>query len=391
MSLRIPSPHETRRRIGPLRRGLALALLVATSGAASAQPQPCRALADRTPHSVARLHWLGTVDLRRGDPGRPDHFGGISGIDFDPDSGQWALVSDDKAEHGPGRYYPARIAFDLRGFQSIALLPPVALPLPDQEVPDAEALRVLPCTGLLAWSTEGDAAHGHPPSVRLMTPAGRPAGALSLPANLRFDGATGEGPGGARPNLNLEGLAPTPDGRSLWVAMEAPLVQDGPPPSLSHGAAVRFTRLSLVGGPATQWAYPVDPIPRAGTAGQRRADNGVSEVLALGNGELLVVERSGREVGPGAFDFNVRLYLAMPASAPPVPDDRPLPAAPGALMRKRHLLTLNDLDGPRVDNVEGAAWGPRLPDGRASLVLVSDDNFSAHQTTQFWLFAVEEP
>jgi hypothetical protein len=33
-------------------------------------------------------------------------------------------------------------------------------------------------------------------------------------------------------------------------------------------------------------------------------------------------------------------------------------------------------------------WGPRLPDGRHSLVMVSDNNFAASQFTQFLLFAV---
>ena len=34
-------------------------------------------------------------------------------------------------------------------------------------------------------------------------------------------------------------------------------------------------------------------------------------------------------------------------------------------------------------------FGPRLPDGRRSVVLVSDDNFAAGQFTQFLLFAID--
>jgi hypothetical protein len=34
-------------------------------------------------------------------------------------------------------------------------------------------------------------------------------------------------------------------------------------------------------------------------------------------------------------------------------------------------------------------FGPRLPDGRATLLLVSDDNFSPAQRTWFLLFAIE--
>jgi 3-phytase len=36
-----------------------------------------------------------------------------------------------------------------------------------------------------------------------------------------------------------------------------------------------------------------------------------------------------------------------------------------------------------VDNVEGITLGPRLPDGRRTVVLVSDDNFASREVTQF--------
>jgi 3-phytase len=35
------------------------------------------------------------------------------------------------------------------------------------------------------------------------------------------------------------------------------------------------------------------------------------------------------------------------------------------------------------------AFGPALPDGRVPLILVSDNNFAATQTTQFIVLAVE--
>ena len=34
-------------------------------------------------------------------------------------------------------------------------------------------------------------------------------------------------------------------------------------------------------------------------------------------------------------------------------------------------------------------FGPRLPDGRATLLLVSDDNFSGEQRTWFLMFAIQ--
>jgi myo-inositol-hexaphosphate 3-phosphohydrolase/phosphodiesterase/alkaline phosphatase D-like protein len=57
--------------------------------------------------------------------------------------------------------------------------------------------------------------------------------------------------------------------------------------------------------------------------------------------------------------------------------------------QKRLLLNFNDLELPTdpdhltgLDNVEGLALGPKLADGRQSIVLVSDNNFNTSQYTQ---------
>jgi len=46
--------------------------------------------------------------------------------------------------------------------------------------------------------------------------------------------------------------------------------------------------------------------------------------------------------------------------------------------------------GLELDNLEGLTFGPRLPDGRRSLVLVADNNFSPRQRNQILAFALEE-
>ena len=56
-------------------------------------------------------------------------------------------------------------------------------------------------------------------------------------------------------------------------------------------------------------------------------------------------------------------------------------------VQKTLLLDLGSLGIP-LDNVEGMTLGPKLPDGRQSLVMVSDNNFAASQFTQFLLFAL---
>jgi hypothetical protein len=64
-----------------------------------------------------------------------------------------------------------------------------------------------------------------------------------------------------------------------------------------------------------------------------------------------------------------------------------LTGVPVRTMTKTLLVDLPSTVDP-LDNVEGVTLGPKLPDGRQSLLLVSDDNFSPQQITQFVAFAM---
>lgn len=361
-------------------RCLALALLLALGGCASAPP-------------ALSLRFLGGATVARQDEGALRDFGGISGIDHDAATGTWYLLSDDRSARAPARFYTATIALDAAGLHAVHVHQPVTLRQPDGSpfpnarergvVPDPEALRIDPRDGQLAWSSEGDRRRALQPFVRSASRDGRFAGELPLPANLRLH-ANAEL--GARDNLSLEGLAFTPDGNSLWLAMEGPLYQDGALPSLHQGAHVRFTRVDRQGRVLAQFAYPVDAIPLPPAEGLR-ADNGVSEILARDDTTLLVVERSGREVEPGVFRFAVRLYEASVAGATDVQAVASLRGAAFVPLQKRLLLDLSQA-GIDSDNVEAAAWGPRLPNGHRSLLLVSDDNFDPRQASRFLAFEV---
>ena len=50
-------------------------------------------------------------------------------------------------------------------------------------------------------------------------------------------------------------------------------------------------------------------------------------------------------------------------------------------MSQSEVFAFDDLGIP-IDNIEGMTFGPNLPDGRRTLVIVSDNNFSAGQFTQ---------
>lgn len=343
---------------------------------------------------AAPLTPIGEARISAGQ-GADGAFGGISGLDRDAATGGWMVISDDRSKHGPARAYPVRLVWragrlvDALAGQAIVLRDPAGRPFPaaaersavSPETVDPESLRFDPWTGRLAWSSEGDAEAGVNPAIRFMGPDGRAAGGLPLPEGLGFDP---EGGTGARPNRTLEGLSWTPDGRGLWSAMEGPLIQDGALPDAHQGALVRLTLQDRSGAVLAQKAYAVDPL--ADPAPGRLADSGVSEVLALDASRLLVLERAGTQAEDGDFRYRVRLYCADMSTGDDIRAVPALAGRPVAPVAKRLILDM--AHHPPVDNFEGLSRGPRLRDGRPTLVLVSDNNFDPRRPTHFRAFAL---
>ncbi|MGZ5395204.1 MAG: esterase-like activity of phytase family protein, partial [Mycobacterium sp.] len=185
---------------------------------------------------------------------------------------------------------------------------------------------------------------------------------------------------GPRTNEGLEGLTLAPSGNFLFAGMEDPGFNDGGVPTAEDGALTRVTRFDVSTGTATaQYAYPLDPI----TAPNGEA-NGLSDLVALDDDSFLAIERSH-----GTHNV-ARIYRASIAEADNILDRPSLADAPPTAMTKSLVADLSAM--PQVqnlDNVEGITLGPKLPDGRQVVVLVTDDNFSAEQMTQFYAFALQ--
>jgi len=337
------------------------------------------------------LQLIGTLDVPKDLAVDGAPFGGISGADYDRRTGEWLMISDDRSDKAPARFFVGRLDYDAHGVRGLRLTGQVPLRRedgttfpptnsPSGERADAEALRIDPLDGDLVWSTEGDAARGFDPLIRRMDRAGQPKGRMPTPPAFRFDPA---GASGARPNLTFEGLSFSPDGRTLWLSMEAPLIQDGPVSSVRAGGLTRISRLERSGRVLAQYAYRLDPIQ---AAPKRRGDNGVSEILALDDRRLLVLERSGVEDARGGFAYHCRLYLAEITGAEDVAARVSLADGPVRVMRKMLLVNFDRLPGAPA-NLEAMAWGRDL-DGARTLVLFADDNFNPDEAQRIVVLAM---
>jgi hypothetical protein len=315
--------------------------------------------------------------------------GGLSALDHDPVTGTWVALSDDRSELQPARFYTLRVDVFERGLQVdlhdvVTLRQASGQPFPRREVGgdvvDPEGLRLLPGGRGVLWSSEGEERVNQPPALREARLDGSHVRDFEVPPLLHF-GRPGSGP---RANQALEGLALAPDARTAWVAMEAALQQDGPEPGVGRpGGPCRFTAFDLATGRALrQIAYLPDAVPHPPTVPGGYTDNGVSEILMLDADRMLVLERA-YSMGVGN---SLRLYeIDTRAGSDTLALSR-LAAGEYRPVRKRLVADFAHLGLSRLDNTEGMCWGPRLPNGHRSLVVVSDDNFSARQVTQFAAF-----
>ena len=100
------------------------------------------------------------------------------------------------------------------------------------------------------------------------------------------------------------------------------------------------------------------------------------------------LERSAVQNAAGQYSNVVRIYEMDTSSATDISGFPSLVHVDFQAVIKRLVLDLTTLDLPKLDNIEGMAWGPKLANGHGSLVLVSDDNFNASQVTQLLAFEV---
>ena len=182
-------------------------------------------------------------------------------------------------------------------------------------------------------------------SIRAYDPStGRQVAALAIPDVYRRN---------VRKYHSFEGLAISPDGLRLYTANEENLKCDAT-------NVVRIQEFARKGAddafrPSRQFFYSVDPA--GGAAFGKRTFSGVSSLIAMPDGSLLVLEREfSLKLLPS---FRIRIYSVVPG-------------APGKSLVWEESSTFS--------NYEGMCLGPRLPDGRQSIILVSDGGDGALET-----------
>ena len=338
------------------------------------------------------IEFLGEAIVPTGTTFEATTVGGLSSITYDEARDVFYSLSDDQSVLQPARFYTLDVDVsdgrlddgDVELLDVTTLLAPNGQPYAPASL-DPEGLT-LAKSGELIVTSEGIAASGIAPWVRRYELDGTFVGDLPVPdAFLPTSAAHG-----VRQNLAFEAAAVSPNGRRLFVGTEGALVQDGPAATLTTGSDARILRYNLATDRLdAQYVYTTDPIAETPVPPTAFAVNGLVELLPLNDQFMLSMERSFSVGAPGTGN-TIKLHSVAFPGADDVNGLDSIAAVLGSVRRVEKTLLL-DLDalGIPLDNVEGMAIGRDLPDGRRSLLLVSDNNFAAAQFTQFLLFALD--
>ena len=327
--------------------------------------------------------------------------GGLSGIDYNAQQNNYYLISDDRSDRNPARFYTASVFFGAKGIDSLQftgvtnMLQPGGAVYPNNKqdpyhTPDPESIRYNPINRQLVWSSEGerivkgkDTILENPTIIRI-SKNGQYRDSFQLPANLYMH-ATENGP---RQNGVLEGLTFADNYKTLFVSVEEPLYEDGPRADVAdNNAYIRLFKFDVAEKKSTiQYAYKLAAVAYPPVPASAFKLNGVSEIMSIGNNQLLVIERS---FSTGRQPCTIRVFIANLNGATDISNltlkdnNNFIPAS------KKLLLNMDDL-GIYVDNIEGVCFGPVLPNGHKTLLFVADNNFNILQRAQLLLFEVLE-
>jgi hypothetical protein len=331
-----------------------------------------------------RLSYLGEFDIPTGYKENGVELGGLSGIDFDPATGHYLAISDDRSEKAPARFYDLDIDVSAAGLKGVSVLDHVTLKDKNGEpfairTVDPESIRI--GKDGIYFSSEGDGKALLPPFVRVAARDGSFLRELPLPQGFA---PTADKTSGIRDNLAFESTTFLTSG-DLLVGMESALYQDGPMTTLVNGSLARIIRYDAVtGDEKAQYVYPVSPIPQAAAISIGWNDFGMSELLALDDRHALALERGyAQGVGNSAV-----LNMLDLDGATDVKDIASLAKTGQRIVpvRKTQIVDLRAL-GLSPDNLEGMTFA-KAKDGSDVLILVADNNFNPTQKTQFFAFEV---
>ena len=316
--------------------------------------------------------------------------GGLSGIDFA--NNQYYIVVDDALNP---RFLKAKINIKKDkitsiNFTDVVFLKDATTSFYTKNALDLESIFVDEKTQKVYFTSEGKIYKNKNPLVFSTDASGKRHTNYSIPDMFLANS-------NSKPvnNATFEGSSKSVNGNGFWVAMEAPLEIDGEEATIiKKSTPIRITYFDKKTQTATrQFAYQLENITKP-VKGKFNV-NGLTAILEYKKNHFFIVERTYQS-GYGSYGNIVRIFNAViDKNTTNILDVKSLKEAKYTPIKKELILNLEDIQSKLtngiIDNIEGITFGPRLANGKQSLILVSDDNFQKYdkQLNQFILLKVD--
>jgi hypothetical protein len=308
--------------------------------------------------------------------------GGLSGIDYS--NGLYYIVCDDARNP---RYYEANITINDAVISNIAITKVVKI-RDSSKYLDLETIRYDNNVNQIFLTSEGHINKQKTPLFFSVNFEGDIVNEFKIPS--AFYPNSIEKP---RHNATLEGLSKSYDESGYWIAMELPLEIDGSEPKLSPTSSpVRITYINTItNNIEKQFGYLLDPIAKEPKGSF--AVNGLSDILEYAKDQFFVIERSYSS-GLGNQGNTIKIFNADATKATNILKIKNLKHQDYVPARKELLFDFENvrdkLTNNSIDNIEGITFGPTLPNGNKTLLLVADNNFNRleKQLNQFILLEI---
>lgn len=349
------------------------------------------------PNTIAaeKLRFIGDQNISTGEKFKDTEIGGLSGLAFDKEKNRILAISDDRSAYNDARFYEFDLKLDEKNFK-VTPVDVITLKNSDgksfkKNMVDFEGITFF--NNDLLISSEGWINHEppFPPQIIQFSRTGAFKNFVEVPEKF-IPLKNQENKIGVRDNQAFEGLSAAPDFKSVWVGTEEALNQDDRTTSSKYSSIVRMIQYKDM-KPVREFAYQLEKVPSIKVAGLIVGETGLSEILAIDENSFYSVERSFM---PLARKVVVRIFKTTVDSK--TTDISKLDSIKGlktiTTVNKELVADLEDFTAQmgagfqKIDNIEGICFGPKLASGNNSLILVSDNNFSRLQRTQFLAFEI---
>ena len=344
-------------------------------------------------YATDALRFIGNVNIATGTKFQDIELGGLSGLAYDKNHNKLLAVSDDKSWAGETRFYEFDIKLAAKSFSvtpsKLTKLKKADGSYYQKNEMDFEGISLLGKEILL--SSEGSLKGPTPVSSGLYR-YGRDGSfkeTIQVPEKFLIPKTGKSDASGARDNKGFETLSTSLDGKTTFLATEDALIQDGEISSISHASTTRIIIYKNL-KPIREVAYTLEKIEALKAFDPNPSDNGLVDIAAIDDKQFYTLERSWIS----SVNKNiVRIYkCTINDKTTDISGMDTLKSGPYTPVEKILVADLDDYletMSPKVlDNLEGISFGPTLPNGNKTLIVVSDNNFNPNQRTLFMAFEV---